>query len=82
MKQWSKPEMNIFSVRMNENIAASGDVGGGYDIVYLYYLEAGVITRGGNNFRCVGTNIQDTGINYSNGTVPFEYMDAVAGCVV
>lgn len=26
MKQWEKPEMKVFDIKMNENIAASGDV--------------------------------------------------------
>lgn len=80
MKQWNKPEMNIFSVRMNENIAASGDAGSGYSTVYIYYDEGG-ITRGGANYHCVGTNIQDTGINYSNGVVSIDYRSAISGCL-
>ena len=89
MKQWKEPEMSVFSVRMTENIAASGDVGGGdvgggYDVLYLWYAE-GPITRGGAYYRCKGTAVQDTGVNYyaygADNVIAKNDVSAVSGCM-
>ena len=89
MKQWKEPEMRVFSFRMTENIAASGDVGGGdvgggYDVLYLWYDEGG-ITRGGANYHCKGTAVQDTGVNYytygADMVIAKNDVGAVSGCM-
>lgn len=84
MKTWKKPEVKVFDVKMDENIAASGD--GGYQTDYIYHAE-GVITRGGANYRWNGNNnIQDTGITFriegSIKVVAESYMANIAGCLV
>ena len=62
MKTRKKPEVKVFDVKMDENIAASGD--GGYQTDYIYHAE-GVITKGGATYRWNGNNnIQDTGIRF------------------
>lgn len=83
MKKWMKPDMKLFSVKMDENIAASGD--DGYQIDYIYYDQGG-ITRGGANYRWRGdNNIQDTGIQFSESTgwktVPQVQVTAISGCL-
>lgn len=82
MKKWMKPDMKLFSVKMDENIAASGD--GGYYTAYIYYDEGG-ITRGGADYRWSGNNnIQDTGIRFTESggvkTVLEEHIGTIAGC--
>ena len=83
MKKWMKPDMKLFSVKMDENIAASGD--DGYQIDYIYY-DQGVITRGGANYRWRGdNNIQDTGIRFTESggmkTVLEEHIGTISGCL-
>lgn len=79
-----KPDMKLFSVKMDENIAASGD--DGYQIDYIYYDQGGGITRGGANYRWRGdNNIQDTGIQFSESygekTVSYAQVAAISGCL-
>lgn len=83
MKKWMKPDMKLFSVKMDENIAASGD--DGYQIDYIDYDQGG-ITRGGANYRWRGdNNIQDTGIQFSESygekTVSYAQVAAISGCL-
>ena len=83
MKTWKKPEVKIFDVKMDENIAASGD--GGYRTSYIYY-DLGGITRGGANYRWNGNNnIQDTGVQFTtrNGesVVPNNKVSTISGCM-
>lgn len=81
MREWKKPEVKIFDVKMDENIAASGDQ---YQTLYIYYDEGG-ITRGGANYKCQGTSIQDTGIDYQKSgnmiIVSEKYVATIAGCL-
>lgn len=86
MKTWKKPEVKVFDVKMDENIAASGD--GGYKTDRINY-DLGGITRGGENYRWNGSNnIQDTGITFwiesSTGekVVNKSYVANIAGCMV
>lgn len=59
MKEWKKPEVKIFNVKIDENIAASGD-GSGYMSGYISFYTNG-ISRGGGNYRYNSSNqIQDT----------------------
>ena len=52
MKTWRKPAINIYDVKMDENIANSGDGGeSSYEVQYIYY-DLGGITRGGTNYNC------------------------------
>ncbi|MFR3529436.1 MAG: hypothetical protein ACLTTZ_02620 [Lachnospiraceae bacterium] len=83
MKTWKKPEVKVFDVKMDENIAASGD--GGYQTGYIYY-DLGGITRGGATYRWNGNNnIQDTGITFhitSDGKVVNKsHVANIAGCL-
>ena len=83
MREWKKPEVKVFDVKMDENIAASGD--GGYQTDYIYYAE-GVITRGGANYRWNrNNNIQDTGITFhiagSDKVVDKSYVGNITGCL-
>lgn len=86
MKTWKSPEMKVFSVKMNENIAASGDdSGSGYEVKYIYY-DLGGITRGGADYRCTSDGIiQDTNITYTTGerqnTVSGDKVTAISGCL-
>ncbi|MCC2254814.1 hypothetical protein LKD70_10350 [Ruminococcus sp. CLA-AA-H200] len=83
MKNWETPKMKVYSVKMDENIAASGD--GGYQVAYIYYDEGG-ITRGGANYNWSGNNmIQDTSVSFTGDggvfTVPYSQMGAISGCL-
>ena len=45
MKNWNRPEMKIFNVKMDENIASSGAGSeNNYEVQYIYY-DLGGITR-------------------------------------
>lgn len=83
MKAWKSPEMKVFSVKMDENIAASGEQE--YEVKHLDY-DLGGITRGGDDYRCTSDQrIQDTDVTYSvnNGeyTVPKDKISAISGCL-
>ena len=81
MKEWKKPEVKIFDVKLDENIAASGE--NNYEKVYIYYAD-GPITRGGDYFYCSGKNIQDTGIPYEvdmMNLVDISYQRSISGCL-
>ena len=82
MKKWSNPELNVLGVRLSENIAASGtEPDDGYEVLYLYY-DLGVITRGGDHYRCKpDQSVQDTSVVHDGMTVPFTEKDNVAGCI-
>lgn len=83
MKKWEKPDMRVFRVKMNENIASSG--GGEYNISNIDY-DLGGITRGGAAYRWNGNNnIQDTGICFTDTgfekVIPESDVGRVAGCL-
>lgn len=83
MKTWRTPEMKVYSVKMDENIANSGD--SSYEVKLIYYDYEG-ITRGGTNYNCSSDGkIQDTNISYAVGsrqnTVPYSKVDAISGCL-
>ena len=86
MKNLKAPKMTIYNVRMNENIAASGDGTNGYERVHIDYTN-GIITRGGFDYWCSGTVIQDTGISYDNQSFSGELVvyddqvNAISGCL-
>ena len=86
MKNWNKPEMKIFNVKMDENIASSSaDGGNNYEVHYIYYAFGG-ITRGGDNYRCTPDRcIQDTDIQYDDGvrqkSVPNNSVSQISGCL-
>lgn len=84
MKTWKKPEVKVFDVKMDENIAASGD--GGYQTDRIYYVERGGIFRDSANYRWNGNNnIQDTGIKFHiDGVyklVDEKHVTTIAGCL-
>lgn len=85
MKKWNNPEIEVFSVKLDENIAASGSEGSGYLTGYLNY-DLGGITRGGANYNYNALNqVQDTGIvfyKFSTGNaISKNDVDTVAGCL-
>lgn len=86
MKTWKKPEVKVFDVKMDENIAASGD--GGYKTDRIYYAEEPIV-REWAHYRWNGSNnIQDTGITFwiesSTGkkVVNKSYVADIAECLV
>lgn len=87
MKKWNNPEIEVFSVKLDENIAASGDAGSNsYTEGFLYY-DLGGITRGGANYRWNSLNqIQDTQIVYhilgGNKFVVYDNISQISGCLV
>ena len=87
VKKWYNPEMEVFSVKLDENIAASGDAGtGNYSEGFIYY-DLGGITRGGANYRWNSLNqIQDTQIAFhivgGQKAVGKDYVSQISGCLV
>lgn len=86
MKAWKSPEMKVFSVKMDENIAASGE--SVYETGDIYYIEQGTIYRVAGRYSWSdGGNIQDTGITFemdefSNRRVIAEDQKAlISGCL-
>ena len=90
MKVWKSPEMKVFSVKMDENIAASGepndDVQKGF-IFHANQANGGYVYwgDGGNYWYTDDGNIQDSGvyiINYEGDHLVLK-SDAVriAGCL-
>ena len=70
MKAWDKPELKVFSVRLDENIASSGDDGGGsYEMMEIYHNKKGVLARDWEHhlYYVSGGIIQDTGFPYWEG---------------
>ena len=85
MKNWNRPEMIIFNVKMDENIASSGAGSeNNYEVQYIYY-DLGGITRGGANYKCKDSYIQDTSIQYTDGggqkTVSSSNVGQISGCL-
>ena len=86
MKKWSNPELNVLGVRLSENIAASGtEQGDEYEVLYLYY-DLGVITRGGDHYRCKpDQSVQDTEVKYyllgNDKVILKANVEGVAGCM-
>ena len=86
MKTWRTPEMKVYSVKMDENIANSGDGGeSSYEVQYIYY-DLGGITRGGTNYNCsLDGKIQDTSVSYAGGsrykTVPYSQVNTISKCI-
>lgn len=91
MKNWNKPEMNVFSVKMDENIASSVSGGSTAEKAYLtgkiFFGEAGekIYRYYGNYYFTEDCNIQDTGITfktyqYPERLVPLDQMGLVDGC--
>lgn len=64
MREWKKPEVKIFDVKMDENIAASGDQTGILHHATPTDTGGGWVFFGGkDNYRYSSDgNIQDTGI--------------------
>lgn len=84
MKTWKKPEVKVFDVKMDENIAASGD--GGYKTDYIHYVEGGIIYRDGANYHWKGNHyIQNTGIAFGidggNKVVDEMHVVTIKGCL-
>lgn len=62
MKSWPKPEVKVFSVKMDENIAASGE-----STQLIMHQKQGVIASEWptyNYFVAAGETIVDTGVKY------------------
>ncbi|HJD01761.1 MAG TPA: hypothetical protein H9750_04075 [Candidatus Mediterraneibacter excrementavium] len=86
MREWKKPEVKIFDVKMDENIAASGDQTG-----FLYHANPATTGGGwvywdGANYRYSSNgNIQDTGIyviDYEgDNLINKAYVSQVSGCL-
>ena len=85
MKTWRTPEMKVYNVKMDENIASSGSGEQQYEVKYLHY-DLGVITRGGANYNCsADRSIQDTDIKYTSygeeNYVSNDQVGAISGCL-
>lgn len=86
MKNWNKPEMKIFNVKMDENIASSGAGSeNNYEVHYIYY-DRGGITLGGANYRCASDrSIQDTNIKYEeeygDTWISEDLVSQISGCL-
>lgn len=83
MKKWNQPEMSVYSVKLDENLAASG--ADEKQKEFIYYSH-GTITFGGGNFWCSSDRtIMDTGIQYnvsgSQKWVHEDYESAISGCL-
>lgn len=91
MKTWRTPEMKVYSVKMDENIANSGDADVQDYVIHKIYLGEGnsVIQRLSGKYYCTASGlIQDSGIKYKKGNqyTPY-YIDiaqetAIIGCRV
>lgn len=88
MKNWNRPEMKIFNVKMDENIASSGaDGGNNYEVHYIYYSRDDVgTTLGGANYRCTADrSIQDTNIKYEeeygDTWISEDLVSQISGCL-
>lgn len=94
MKTWRTPEMKVYSVKMDENIANSGANSGAedkveYENVKIYYGEGNsVIQRLSGTYKCTATGfIHDSGIKYKKGNqytpyyVDFNQQSAISGCI-
>lgn len=88
MKIWESPEMKVFSVKMNENIAASGDTtSGDTEFIIISRSDTALTVQEGSAYFIVnGTLIQGTGISYqvtSSGTkwIPGAEYPNVTGCI-
>ena len=80
MKNWNRPEMKIFNVKMDENIASSGAGSeNNYEVQYIYY-DLGGITRGGANYKCKDSYIQDTD-GGGQKTVSSSNVGQISGCL-
>lgn len=85
MKNWNRPEMKIFNVKMDENIASSGAGSeNNYEVQYIYY-DLGGITRGGANYKCKDSYIQDTNIKYEeeygDTWISEDLVSQISGCL-
>lgn len=87
MREWKKPEVKIFDVKMDENIAASGDQTG-----FLYHATPSTTGGGwvyfgdGANYRYSSNgSIQETGINVihygGDNLIDKAYVGQVTGCL-
>ena len=79
MKSWTKPEIKMYGIRMDENIATStgntGDTDNGNKPVYSreYIYDGGLL---GALYYCASDgNIQDTGIYYQQHWLFGKYVD-------
>lgn len=82
MREWKKPEVKIFDVKMDENIAASGE--NNYEVKFLELLRGMAVVSGEGNYNCSpdGT-IQDTSVKYVDGMyVDDQYTTTISGCRV
>ena len=61
MKVWKKPEVKVFNVKMNENIAASGD-----ETQVIMHQVSGSLANTWKSYTYYvsGETIADTGIKY------------------
>lgn len=73
MKKWEEPRINIFSVKLDENIAASGD-GAEYNTKWFWYTGQGWGNEKGGYYRYVQLangqfEIQDTLVVSQQGNI-------------
>lgn len=79
MKAWKNPEVKVFDMKMDENIAASGE----YETRTITLKVAGNLKAEGTwTFNVTGSTIVLTGIPYNkNGNAAATY-DEVESCAV
>ena len=80
MREWKKPEVKVFDVKMDENIAASGD-----RILNIRHSQRGVMADKWkrHNYYVSGNTIVDTSYTYhdSSGMNTYYYTGASEGAV-
>lgn len=87
MKKWEEPRINIFSVKLDENIAASGD-GTVYNTKWFWYTGQGWGNEEGGDYRYVQLangqlEIQDTLVVSQQGNIQNKnQFDMIVSCKV
>ena len=88
MKKWNEPQMRMYDVKLDENLAVSAGEPvkpeKTYEIGYITHTN-GIISRGGADYKYDANGyIQDTQIQYINDGEKFVYDDqvnAISGCL-
>lgn len=75
MREWKKPEVKVFDVKMDENIAASGD-----RILNIRHNKAGVLAGEWEryDYRVSGNMIVDTNHTYRQTSTTNSYYYTMA----
>lgn len=78
MREWKKPEVKVFDVKMDENIAASGD-----RILNIRHSQSGVMADNWekHNYYVSGNTIVDTNYTYHDSSEMNTYYFTMASAV-